>query len=285
MHKILLDRPLVEANWLKDHLAAPNLIIIDATLPKAVAKDAGAKLVEEQIPHARFLDIQTKFSKTDAIYPNTMLEEDDFNRASRDLGIDHDSAIVVYDDHGIYSSARAWWMFRSMGHRNVAVLNGGLKNWLELGYPTEKKTAPKTYKGNFTGTYAGQFFKDHQQVLDHISNKDAQVVDARANDRFQGLVEEPRKGLRSGHIPTSVNLPYTDLLKDEKMLEPKALKAIFNERLPEHKNLVFSCGSGITACVLALGAELAGFTNSSVYDGSWTEWGSIPELPIEKGEG
>lgn len=285
MRNILLDRPLVEANWLKDHLTAPNLIIIDATLPKAVAKDAGAKLVEEQLPHARFLDIQTKFSKTDAIYPNTMLDEGDFNRASRALGIDHDSALVVYDDHGIYSSARAWWMFRSMGHRNVAVLSGGLKNWLELGYPTEKKTVPKTYKGNFTGTYARQFFKNHQQVLDHISNKDALVVDARANDRFQGLVEEPRKGLRSGHIPGSVNLPYTDLLKDEKMLEPLALKALFTERLPEHKNLVFSCGSGITACVLALGAELAGFTNSSVYDGSWTEWGSIPELPIEKGEG
>jgi thiosulfate/3-mercaptopyruvate sulfurtransferase len=153
-----------------------------------------------------------------------------------------------------------------------------------LGYPTEKKTAPKTYKGNFRGKYDGQFFKNHLQVLDHISKKDALVVDARANERFQGLVEEPRKGLRSGHIPTSVNLPYTDLLKDERMKETEALKAIFNERLPGSKNMVFSCGSGITACVLALGAELAGFSNGSVYDGSWTEWGSIPDLPIEKGE-
>ncbi len=283
MNEINLDQPLVEAKWLKDYLGSTNLIIINATMPKAVAKETESRQHEVQIPNARFLDIKGKFSKAEATYPNTMLREDDFNQASADLGINNDSAIVVYDDHGIYSSARAWWMFRSMGHKNVAVLNGGLKSWQTLAYPTEDKIVSLLLKGNFKGTYNNEFFKNHLQVLDNISSEEKLVVDARANERFKGLVDEPRKGLRSGHIPNSVSLPYTDLLKDDLMLEEDALKTIFNDKLPEHENLIFSCGSGITACILALGAEIAGYRNGSVYDGSWTEWGSMTRLPIEKG--
>jgi len=283
MDEISLEQPLVEAKWLKDHLGSNNLVIINATLPKAVVVTTDVQPIEVQIPKAVFLDIKGVFSKDGATYPNTMIGEDEFNEATAALGINNDSAIVVYDDHGIYSSARAWWMFRSMGHENVAVLNGGLKSWQTLGYPTEKKTVTKVLKGNFKGTYNNEFFKNHLQVLNNISSEEKLVVDARANERFKGLVDEPRKGLRSGHIPNSVSLPYTDLLKNDLMLEEDALKTIFKDRLPEHKNLIFSCGSGITACVLALGAEIAGYENGSVYDGSWTEWGSITNLPIEKG--
>ena len=283
MDEINFEQPLVEAKWLKDRLGSTNLIIINATMPKAVAAASDLKPIEVQIPNAVFLDIKGAFSKAEATYPNTMLNEDDFNTAAAALGINKDSAIVFYDDHGIYSSARAWWMFRSMGHENVAVLNGGLKNWQTLGYPTEKKSDTKVTKGNFNGTYKNTFFKNHRQVLGNISSWQSLVVDARANERFKGAVDEPRKGLRSGHIPNSLSLPYTDLLKDYLMLKEDALKTIFKDRLPENKNFIFSCGSGITACVLALGAELAGYKNCSVYDGSWTEWGSITRLPIEKG--
>ena len=282
MDEIILNQPLVEAKWLKDHLGSTNLVIINATMPKAVAAASDVRENEVQIPNAIFLDIKGAFSKDGATYPNTMIGEDAFNKASAALGINNDSAIVVYDDHGIYSSARVWWMFRSMGHENVAVLNGGLKAWKALAYPTENKSNTHLLKGDFKGTYNNEFFKNHQQVLDNISSAEKLVVDARANERFKGLVDEPRIGLRSGHIPNSVSLPYTDLLKNDLMLEKDALKTIFKDRLPENKNLIFSCGSGITACVLALGAEIAGYRNASVYDGSWTEWGSLKELPVEK---
>ena len=283
MNEINLRQPLVEAKWLKDHLGSSNLIIINATMPKAVATAPDLQANEVQIPNAIFLDIKGAFSLDEATYPNTMISEDAFNEAAAALGINNDSAIVVYDDHGIYSSARAWWMFRSMGHENVAVLNGGLKNWQTLGFPTENKSNTPVQKGNFKGTYNNAFFKNHLEVLDNISSEEKLVVDARANERFKGLVDEPRKGLRSGHIPNSISLPYTDLLKNHLMLEEDALKAIFKNKLREQENLIFSCGSGITACVLALGAEIAGYRNASVYDGSWTEWGSIKALPIEKG--
>lgn len=275
--------PLIEAQWLEDNLDLPNLIIIDATLPKAVAKGKAAGDIKVQIPGARFLDIKTKFSQVGAPFPNTMLDVGDFSKAAKELGINNDSILVVYDEHGIYSSARAWWMFRSMGHDNVAVLNGGLKNWIAAGYEVEFVKETNHTAGNFKGIYDKAYFKDSQQILDSISNAEDLVVDARANERFKGLVEEPREGLRSGHIPGSMSLPYTDLMEDNMMLDKDDLEAIFQERLPKNENLIFSCGSGVTACVLALGAELAGVKNLSVYDGSWTEWGSLSELPIEKG--
>lgn len=278
-----LKKPLVEAQWLKDNLGVSNIIIIDATLPKAVAKDTEPMVDKVQIPGARFLDIKGKFSQVGAPFPNTMLDANAFNKAAKELGIDNDSALVVYDAHGIYSSARAWWMFRSMGHKNVAVLNGGLKSWMQKGYSVEPSgTGPYT-PGNFNGDFSEGYFKDSRQVLDTISNAKELVVDARANDRFKGLVEEPREGLRSGHIPGSVSLPYADLMKNEKLLDKNQLSAIFEDRLPKTEKMIFSCGSGVTACILALGAEIAGIENISVYDGSWTEWGSKHELPIEKG--
>ncbi len=284
MKTIKIDGPLVEVKWLKEHLEIDDLIVFDATLPKALAEDTSGGISKDQIPGARFFDIKNVFSDTSATYPNTWPGQDAFNQAAKDLGINNDSAIVVYDDHGIYSSARAWWMFKSMGHQNVAVLNGGLPAWEEAGFGLEKKTAHPASRGNFSGSYHPDFFKDHQDVLAHLSDNKELVIDARAENRFLGLVEEPRKGLRSGHIPGSSNLPYTDLLVKGKLIEESGLNNIMHSKISKNKKLVLSCGSGITACVLALGAELAGYKDIAVYDGSWTEWGSIPELPIEKGE-
>jgi thiosulfate/3-mercaptopyruvate sulfurtransferase len=283
MKAIHLDSALVEVEWLKEHIGADDLVVLDATLPKAVAAENDQDLAERRIPGARFFDIKNVFSDTSATFPNTWPGERAFIEAAKKLGINKNSVIVVYDDHGIYSSARAWWMFKAMGHVQVAVLNGGLVAWKKAGFEVEEKNEVSVVQGDFSGNYDPDFFKDHQDVLGHLNDQEELVIDARAEDRFKGLVEEPRKGLRSGHIPGSLNLPYTDLLCDGKMIEPKALKDTFHSLVPENRNLVFSCGSGITACVLALGAELAGYKHISVYDGSWTEWGSIPELPIEKG--
>ena len=284
MKTIHIDSPMVDVEWLRKHLGAENLIVLDATLPKAVAGATAEEVPAVSIPGARFFDIKNVFSDTSATYPNTWPGQDAFIQAARNLGINNNSTIVVYDDHGIYSSARAWWMFKAMGHHNIAVLNGGLIAWKKAGFTLGEKKSRQVSQGNFSGTFNPDFFKDHQDVLSHLTDKEELVIDARAENRFLGLVEEPREGLRSGHIPGSVNLPYTDLLIDGKMIDFQSLKKIFSSKIPKNRKLVFSCGSGITACVLALGAELSGYNNMSVYDGSWTEWGSIPELPIEKGD-
>ena len=279
-----IKAPLVEVAWLKEQLSNKHLVILDATLPKAVQNNSSDALEDHRIPGARFFDIKNVFSDTSATFPNTWPGEHAFIEAAQQLGIDNNSIIVVYDDHGIYSSARAWWMFRSMGHTNVAVLNGGLPAWKKAGFALEEKKSIDLEQGNFIGTYNPDFFLDHQYVLDHLDDIEQVVIDARAENRFKGLVKEPREGLRSGHIPGSKNLPYTDLLEDGKIKKPEELKEKLLSIIPKNKKLVFSCGSGITACVLLLGAVMSGYQNLSVYDGSWTEWGSIPKLPIETGD-
>ncbi|MDN3643856.1 sulfurtransferase [Lutimonas halocynthiae] len=284
METTQLNSPLVQVQWLAQNVKNKNVVVLDATLPKAVVGDSDGGVSTHRIPGARFFDIKNTFSITTAAFPNTRIDGASFNEKARLLGINKDSVIIVYDDHGIYSSARAWWMFKAMGHHQVAVLDGGLKSWLEAGYNTEEKTEIRIEKGNFEGIYKKAFFKDSQDVLAILDDELEVVVDARASDRFEGLVEEPREGLRSGHIPNAVNLPYTDLLKNGKMHELTEIQNKIKDKFSKDKNITFSCGSGITACVLALGAELAGFKNLSIYDGSWTEWGSIDTLPIETGK-
>lgn len=282
MTMIKIEKSLIEVSELTELLHADNLVILNATLPKAVAGNQAINEETKKIPGARFFDIKNVFSDTTAPYPNTWPGQEAFNKEARRIGVCNNSAIVVYDEHGIYSSARAWWMFRAMGHHNVAVLNGGLKAWEAAGLALEPKSEQAFDKGDFQGTFREGFFKNHIDVYQNLEDRNELVIDARAENRFKGLVEEPREGLRSGRIPNSISLPYTDLLTDGRLLEEQELKKVTGSKLPENKNLTFSCGSGITACVLALGAELAGYKNLSVYDGSWTEWGSMHELPIEK---
>ena len=283
MEAIHLKNSLVQVQWLAENLHDKNIIILDATLPKAV-KGNGNGVSTHRIPGARFFDIKNTFSISTALYPNTRIDGPSFNEKAQQLGINNESIIIVYDDHGIYSSARAWWMFKAMGHDQVAVLDGGLKAWQEAGYSIEEKKESSFDKGNFDGLYHNEFFKDSQDVLQLLDDESELIVDARAANRFEGLVKEPREGLRSGHIPNSINLPYTDMLKNGKMLEIDALQNIVKDKISKDTNITFSCGSGITACVLALGATLSGYKNLSVYDGSWTEWGSIDTLPIETGK-
>ncbi len=271
-----ISSPLVFIDWLAKNIDVPNLIIINATIKKVAATNISSELSEnQQIKNTRFLDIKNNFSDLTSEYPNTMLSPQKFTIAAQELGINNNSAIVVYDELGIYSSPRVWWMFKAMGHHNIAVLDGGLPEWIKAELPLEKATEYIGKKGNFIAKYNQDYISAYHDVYAAISNDDISVLDARSENRFNGLEIEPRKGLRCGHIPNSVNLPYSKLFDNGKMKSKNELKVIFTELIEEEHRLIFSCGSGITACILALGAAIAGFDNEkSIYDGSWTEWGS-----------
>jgi len=275
-NSIEIKHPLVSIDWLAQNISASNLIVLDATIKKVTENSGSVDLVErQQIKNARFLDIENKFSDRTSELPNTMLSPQKFSEAARLLGINNENAIIVYDDLGIYSSPRVWWMFKAMGHHNIAVLDGGLPAWVKAGLPCEKKNEYTGEQGNFITNYTEDSISDYHNIFTAINNGSIAIMDARSENRFNGTAPEPRKDLRSGHIPTSINLPYTKLIEDGKMIAKEKMSAIFNELGRKDDRLIFSCGSGITACILALGAEITGRTNISVYDGSWTEWGSL----------
>lgn len=287
--KIRLHKPLISVDWLWQHFNASNLIILDASIQKVTqSKSEGSinsstqkSLQDLRIKNARFFDLKSKFSDLTSEYPTTMPSLENFSKAARQLGINRDSAIVVYDELGIYSSPRVWWMFKVMGHENIAVLDGGLPEWQKAGLPCESKREYGDSEGDFTGNFRKDLMCDYKYVLNSINIESTLVIDARAENRFNATEPEPRAGLRSGHIPNSINLPYTELIKNGKMIVKEKLSENFSKYDTIHDRLVFTCGSGITACILALGAEIAGLKNNAIYDGSWTEWGSITELPIE----
>ncbi|CAM1368619.1 sulfurtransferase [Tenacibaculum xiamenense] len=278
--KLKLDGPLVSAEWLNDHLDAKNLIVLNGTIKK-VGGNTDTNEQEKQVPNTIFFDIKKNFSDTSSQFPSTVPSEEQFQEEARKLGINNDSCIVVYDNLGIYSSARVWWLFKTFGFENVAVLDGGFPAWKKAGFPIENVVNKSRVKGDFTANYHPDNIRFTGDILDIIEHKNECIIDARSAGRFNATQPEPRADLKGGHIPTSLSLPYTDLQVDGKMKSKEKLEAIFRNRLNEENPIVFSCGSGITACILALGATIAGYTNLSVYDGSWTEWASTPNLPIE----
>jgi thiosulfate/3-mercaptopyruvate sulfurtransferase len=274
MTHISVTKPVVSAEWLYNHLDHRNLLIFDASMDKVTSDDNDFE--ESQIPKAQFFDIKHVFSDTTAPFPNTVPSEEQFTKEAQKLGVNSDSTIVVYDDKGIYSSARVWYLFKAFGFNNVAVLDGGLPHWKAANFPLEKKLRNERPKGDFVGHYNPYAFKFFNDIQESLKNKEHLIIDARSANRFKGVVQEPRKGLRSGTIPNSVNIPFSELLENgQSFKSKKEIEDTFNVINAKEQHLVFSCGSGITACVLALGAELIGKTNHSVYDGSWTEYGSL----------
>lgn len=266
---ITLTSPVVSVEWLNNNIKASNLIILDGTINKTF--DAS----QLQIPDTRFFDIKKKFSDLSNPFPSAFPSSEQFQKSARELGINNDSVVIVYDDKGIYSSARVWWLFKAFGHNNVAVLNGGFPTWLKHGFETEHMTIYDGDQGDFVPRLQPElmcFFDGVKKVVKHNTHT---IIDARSSDRFNCKVPEPREGLRMGTIPNSINLPFTDLLEEGVLKSKEVLEVLFNEKIKRDKNIIFSCGSGITACVLALGAELSGYKNISVYDGSWTEWGTL----------
>ncbi|MCG1037635.1 sulfurtransferase [Polaribacter sargassicola] len=276
-----ITKPIVSVNWLNNHLNDKNLIILDCTIPKVTVKST-IKVDKVQIKGAVFFDIKNTFSDKKAPFPNTILPTDAFENKAQELGINKESIVVCYDDLGVYSSPRVWWMFQLMGFKNVAILNGGLPKWKENNYPIEKPTAKTFAKGNFKASYQPNKITFTNNILSNINNKDFLVVDARSSGRFNATEAEPRKEIKGGHIPNSVNLPFLSVLENGMFKTEEELKIIFDNLNPEKKDFIFSCGSGITASILALASILSGYKNYAVYDGSWTEWGSTENLPIEK---
>ena len=281
-NSLKINKPLVSVNWLHQNIEATNLIVLNGTLPKVTLQKEQAKINDSQITNAHFFDIKKVFSIQGAQFPNTALEPKDFESKARALGINKDSCIVVYDEHGIYSAPRVWWLFKTMGYENVAVLDGGLPAWKKAGYTVEEKQEHSVDTGNFIANYNSNLLIHSTAVLNSLNDSTKQLLDARSSARFYTTEPEPRAEIRSGHIPNSKSLPYSSLLSGLELKSKKELQTLFKEVSSENKELIFSCGSGITACVLALGATIAGYEKLAVYDGSWTEWGSLQRLPIEK---
>ncbi|ARV08566.1 hypothetical protein BTO05_02515 [Winogradskyella sp. PC-19] len=274
-----INTSLVSVDWLQRNIEAENLVVLDAT----IARVAGTKLEKnpEYIPNSQFFDIKKKFSDTNAEFPNTLPSLEQFQFEAQKLGINTNNAVVVYDSHGIYSSSRAWWLFKYFGHNNIAVLDGGLPEWLAHKLPIAKNYIVSNVIGNFKSEPNRNLMTDFSGIKSYSTSKKAIIFDARSQKRFLGDTPEPRKGLRSGTIPNSLNLPYTELLKGNSFKSKKELIQIFNSHIDAQQRLVFSCGSGITACNLALGATVAGYKDVVVYDGSWTEYGTLTTNNME----
>ncbi|PCJ00830.1 MAG: sulfurtransferase [Flavobacteriales bacterium] len=266
-----MTNPVVSSQWLFENLNNLNLIVLDAS-QKAITSD---KTVENnlQIPGARHFDLKNNFRDSSSDLPNMLPSAVQFELEAQKLGVNSSSIIVVYDNLGIYSSPRVWWMFKIMRHKNVFVLNGGLPDWLKNNYPTEEKQPQQYELGNFKTQFNSANVKDYDFIKAKLNNEKNIVIDARSTGRFNGTAPEPREGLRSGHIPNSFNIPFGDVLENGKYKSKEKLAKVFSKINPENKELIYSCGSGLTACIILLAGELVLPNTTSVYDGSWTEWG------------
>ncbi|HUW73937.1 MAG TPA: 3-mercaptopyruvate sulfurtransferase [Methyloceanibacter sp.] len=274
---------LIETDELERELDAPDFVIIDATwyMPDQ-GKDAKAEYLSEHIPGAIFFDID-EIADTGAAPPHMLPAPEKFSSRMRKMGIGDGQRIVVYDREGMFSAPRVWWMFRVMGVEDVSVLNGGLPKWKREGRPLVMgEPTPRTSR-HFTARRNLDLVRDRDDMKALIHDKSAAIVDARSPERFAGQAPEPREGLRAGHIPGSQNVPYGQLLNaDGTLKSTDALNQVFEAAgVDPHKPVVTSCGSGITACVLALALAETGHRRTSVYDGSWAEWGADESLPIE----
>ena len=276
---------LVSTEWLAKHLKDPDLRVLDASwyLPDA-DRDAKAEYTAAHIPGARFFDIDD-ISDARSELPHMAPPVEKFMSRMRAMGVGDGHQVVVYDGAGLMSAARVWWLFKLMGQNNVAVLDGGLPKWVAEGNATEDMP-PIPRDRHMTVRFQNQLVRDVTQVAHASKLGDPQIVDARAAARFRGDAPEPREGLRAGHIPKSRNVPFTTLLNDDKTMKSvDDTRAVFEAAgVDLGKPIITSCGSGVTAAILALALERLGHTNWSLYDGSWSEWGMFPTVPIATGE-
>jgi thiosulfate/3-mercaptopyruvate sulfurtransferase len=275
---------LVSSEWLGSALGAPDLMVFDATkyLPNEPF-DGLTKYREAHIPGARFFDIDV-VADPDTTLPHMAPTAGRFARLMGELGISNTTRVIFYDQKGLQSSARGWWLMKLFGHEKAAVLDGGLPKWLAEGRATESGDAKQAAPTTYTPDFRADLVKGIGDVKRIIASGSALILDARAKGRFDGSAPEPRPGLPSGHMPGAKSVPFNELLNaDFTMKDAATLRACFAAAGADGiKPIVTSCGTGVTACILALGLKQAGLGDAAIYDGSWTEWAGRPETQKEK---
>ena len=278
-------RTLVSTDWLAAHMKDPDLRILDGSwFMAADGRDARAEYAQAHIPGARFFDIDD-ISDARSDLPHMAPPVEKFMSRLRAMGVGDGHQVVVYDAHGLFSAARVWWLFRLMGQDNVAVLDGGLPKWVAEGRETDDME-PIIRDRHMTVRRQAHLVKDVTQVSAASKLGDYEILDARSPGRYRGEEPEPREGLRSGHIPGSKNVYYRDLLNaDGTMKEADGLRAVLSAAgVDMSRPVITTCGSGVTAAIINLALERIGKTDLALYDGSWTEWGASPTVPVATGD-
>ncbi|MCB9195287.1 MAG: sulfurtransferase [Flavobacteriales bacterium] len=276
-----MTSPIITPQQLNELLKDDSLILLDVSIPKVTS--SSSEFEDKTIPGALVVNLKRDFSDPNGQFPNTVPTPEQFEETCNQLGINNETMVVVFDNWGIYSSPRVWWLFRVMGHEKVYVLNGGLPEWVNAGYPTidsipwDRSSMKSKLKG-FHSCYQKSAVKVYQDVVNNAEKTEFIIADARSKGRFDGTSPEPREGLKSGHIPHSVCIPFQNVLDGNQFKSKEALEEIFREL--KNQNIVYSCGSGLTACIILLAGQLVGIRSMMVYDGSWAEWAETQKLYI-----
>lgn len=266
--------PVINSEQLAPLLGDPRLVVLDASM-------AGAAKATEFLPGARYFDIDRDFSDLANPFPHGLQSAEEFQAAARRLGLNDDSIIVVYEAKGVFASPRAWWLLKSMGHDETYVLDGGMRAWKASGHDTVDHREEPAAEGDFTARFDPSWYViPVDELKGYLASGEKPVLDARSAGRFAGTDPEPREGVPSGHMPGAKNLPFTEVLEGGLYKSPEELKEIFADLAGEKKALVTSCGSGVTAAIIGLGARLSGYEDVAIFDGSWTEWAGTPGCEI-----